>query len=123
MTHCASHPILSKWSPLVTTSFVQPAESGRPGTAAAILVALLAGTAILGLFVAGVTFLALAVAFPIIVPLANQLHIAISANDLALAEQLAGVAWIFGALALSSVVGAVVVAVKTIQVLSPAPGD
>lgn len=107
----------------MTASFAAPAETRRPGTAAAIVIGLIAAAAVLGLFVAGVTFLALAIAFPIAVPIANEFHVAVSANDAALAQRFADIWWVFGGLAVASVVGAVVVAVKAIQHLSPTSRD
>jgi hypothetical protein len=95
-----------------------PPTSG-PGAGAAIAIALIAGTAILGLFVAAITFFALALAFPIAVPIAEQFHVFVPPADLALAERLADFAWAFGALGIGSLVAAVFVAVKSIQLLSP----
>jgi hypothetical protein len=94
-----------------------------PGPAAAIAIALLAGVAVLGLFVAGITFLALAIAFPLVVPVAHQYGVFVSANDLALAERFAEFGWLFGTLGIGSFVAAVVVLVKSIQVLSPTAND
>ena len=94
-----------------------------PGPAAAIAIALLAGAAVLGLFVAGITFLALAIAFPLAVPVAHQYGVFVSANDLAIAERFAEFGWLFGALGIGSFVAAVVVLVKSIQVLSPNAND
>ena len=100
-----------------------PSAPTRPGTVAAIVIGLAVAAVALGLFLAGVTFLGLAIAFPIAVPIAEHYHVAISADDAALAQRLADLWWLFGALAVASVVGAVVVAVKAIQHLSPAPRD
>ena len=99
------------------------ARTSGPGPAAAIAIALLAGVAVLGLFVAGITFRALAIAFPLVVPVAHQYGAFVSANDLALAERFAEFGWLFGALGIGSFVAAVVVLVKSIQVLSPNAND
>ena len=99
------------------------ARTSGPGPAAAIAIALLAGVAVLGLFIAGITFLALAIAVPLVVPVAHQYGVFVSANDLALAERFAEFGWLFGALGIGSFVAAVVVLVKSIQVLSPNAND
>ena len=99
------------------------ARTSGPGPASAIAIALLAGVAVLGLFLAGITFLALAIAFPLVVPVAHQYGVFVSANDLALAERFAEFGWLFGALGIGSFVAAVVVLVKSIQVLSPNAND
>jgi hypothetical protein len=63
------------------------------------------------------------IAFPIAGPIAAQYHVVVPAADLALAERLADFWWLFGLLAIASVGAAVVVAVKAIEHLSPAPRD
>jgi hypothetical protein len=88
-----------------------------------VAIGVIATAAVLGLFVAGVTFLGLAIAFPIVGQVVNEYHVTVSATDLALAERLAGFWWLFGLLAIASVVAAVVVAVKAIERLSPSPRD
>lgn len=100
-----------------------PTTASGPGAAGAIAIALIAGAAILGLFTASITFFALALAFPIAVPIAQQYHVFISASDVAIAERLADFAWAFGALGVGSLVAAVLVTVKSIQVLSPSARD
>jgi uncharacterized membrane protein YvlD (DUF360 family) len=99
------------------------APSRRPGFAAATAIVIIASAAVLGLFVAGVTFIGLAIAFPIAVPVAAQYHIAVSASDMAIAARFADYGWLFSALGIASLVGAVVVAVKALQALSPADRD
>jgi hypothetical protein len=98
-------------------------RGGGTGSAAAVTIGILAAIAVLALFTAGMTFLGLAVAFPIAVPVAQQFHVAISATDFALAERFAAFWWVFGIFSIVSFVGAGVVAVKAIQHLSPAPRD
>jgi len=106
----------------MTTSFAVPSEPTRPDAAAAIAIAIIASVTVLGLFVAGITFAALAIAFPMVAPIADQSP-TISAGDIALAEQFADAWWVFAVLAVGSLVAAGVVAVKSIQHLSPTPRD
>ena len=108
----------------MTASFAQlrPARSG-PTPIAAVTVAIVAGVTVLTLIVAGITFLALAVAFPIAVPVAESYNLPVSAADAALAARFAGLWWAFAALAVASFASAVVVMVKVISFLSPAPRD
>ena len=101
----------------------QPATSNRPAPATALIVGLIAGVTVLALFVAGVTFIGLAIAFPIAVPVAAAYHLPVSAADAALAQQFAGFWWAFAALAFASFAAMVVIAVKLVGFLSPAPRD
>ena len=96
---------------------------GRPRPAAAAAIVVLAAAALLGLFVAGVTFIGLAIAFPIAVPVAASYHVVISASDIALAERFADVWPLFAGLGFASLVGALVVAVKALEALSPVARD
>ncbi len=112
----------------MTTSFTVPAEAPRPATAAAVAIVIIAGVAVLGLFIAAITFAALAIALPMVGPLADQVSVLdpsaqITAADLALAERVADLWWAFGALAIGSLVAAVFIAVKAIQHLSPVARD
>jgi len=107
----------------MTASFASSTESRRPDTAAAVVIGLVAIVAVIGLFIAGVTFLGLAIAFPIVGQVVADYHLVVSATDLALADRLAGFWWLFGLLSVASVAAAVVVAVKAIQHLSPTPRD
>jgi hypothetical protein len=108
----------------MTASFAQPrpATSG-PTPAAAATAAIVAGITVLTLFVTGITFLALAVAFPIAVPIAQAYNVPVSAADIALAARFADLWWAFAALAFASFGAALVVMVKVISFLSPAPRD
>jgi hypothetical protein len=106
----------------MTTQLSAPAESPRTGTAAAAAIALIASVAVFFLFTAGVTFAALAYAFPLIAPFVDQFP-TISASDVALTAQFADAWWVFSILAIASLVAAVVVAIKAIQHLSPTPRD
>ena len=107
------------------TSSFSPSQSARRGPAPvnALMVGLVAGVAVVMLFVLGVTFIGLAIAFPIAVPIAEAYHLPVSAGDAALAEQLAGFWWVFAALALATFAAAGVIVVKLIEFLSPAPRD
>jgi hypothetical protein len=107
----------------VTSSFASPIETPRLTTAAAIVIGLVASAVVLGLFVAGMTFLGLAIAFPIAAQVVADYHVVVSAADLALAEQLGRFWWVFGLLSFASLAAAVVVAVKAIERLSPASRD
>ena len=109
----------------MTASLVQPetATPRGPGAAAAIVIALTAGIAVFVLFVIGVTFIGLAIAFPIAVPVAEAYHLPISAADAALAERFAALWWAFAALAIATFAFAGVIVVKLISFLSPAPRD
>jgi hypothetical protein len=108
----------------VTSSFSpsQPVRRG-PAPVNAVIVGLIGGFSVLMLFVLGVTFVGLAIAFPIAVPIAEAYHLPVKAADAALALQLAGFWWAFAALALATFAAAGVIVVKLIDFLSPAPRD
>jgi hypothetical protein len=108
----------------MTASFAQtePARRG-PSPVAAVTVGLVAGIAGLVLITAGMTFLGLAIGFPIALPVAEAYHIPVSAADAALARQFAGLWWAFLALAVASFAAAVAIVVKVATFLSPAPRD
>jgi hypothetical protein len=108
---------------MTASNFQQDQPRSNGGTAAAIVIGIVATIAVVGLFMAGVTFLGLAIGFPIAGSVAREYHVVVSASDLALAERLAGFWWVFGALAVACTGAAVLVAVKTIERLSPAPRD
>lgn len=108
----------------MTASFTSPTDPPHsPSAAASIVIGVIAAAVVLGLFVAGLTFFALAIAFPIAVPVANQYHVVVSAADAALAERFSEFWWVFAAFGFASLGGAVLVAVKAVQALSPAPRD
>jgi hypothetical protein len=108
---------------MTASNFPQEQPRSTGGTAAAVVIGLIATIAVVGLFIAGVTFLGLAIGFPIAGSVAREYHVVVSASDLALAERLAGYWWVFGALSVACVGAAVVVAVKAIERLLPAPRD
>ena len=108
----------------MTASFAQLSTTRTgPTPAGAVSVAIVAGITVLTLIVAGFTFFALAIAFPIAVPIAEANNIPVSAADMALAARFADLWWAFGALAFASYGVALVVIVKAISILSPAPRD
>jgi hypothetical protein len=103
------------------TSFAlqpQPFRRG-PSAEAAIIVGVAALIAVFALFVAGVTFFGLAIAFPIAVPVAEAYHLPIRVADAALAERLADFWWVFAGASIASFFSAAVVAVKAVRFLSP----
>ena len=99
----------------------QPRYGQRRSPAATIAIALIASSAVLGLLVSGVTFLALAIAFQIAVPIAQQYHVSVSAADMTVAGRIAEFWWIFGAISIASFVAAAVVAVKAVSRLDSTP--
>jgi hypothetical protein len=111
----------------VTASLVQPETAAQrgsgPGAAAAVVIAFTAGIAVLVLFVVGMTFLGLAIAFPIAVPVAAAYHLPISAADAALAERFANLWWAFAALSVATFAFAGVIVVKLVSFLSPVARD
>ena len=106
----------------MSTSFQVPAENTGPNASASVAIAVIASFTVLGLFVAGITFAALAVAFPLVAPIADRLP-TLSSSDVILAGQFADAWWAFGLLAVGSFVAALVVAVKAIAHLSPTSRD
>ena len=98
-------------------------NTGRRGPVATLAIGLIAAAAVLGLLVSGVTFLALAIAFQIAVPIALQYQVTVSAADMAVAARIAGFWWVFGAISVASFLAAAVVAVKAVSHLDPAPRD
>jgi hypothetical protein len=103
------------------TAFVlqpQPFRRG-PSPEVAVVVGIAAVVAVLALFVAGVTFFGLAIAFPIAVPVAEAYHLSFRVADAALAERLAAFWWVFAGAAIACFSGAAVVTVKAVRFLSP----
>ena len=103
----------------MTASFLEPQPVRRapsPAVAAIAWAAII--VTVFALISAGITFVGLAIAFPIAVPVAEAYHLPIRLADAALAERLAGFWWVFSGLAIASLVGAVVVAVKGVRFLS-----
>jgi hypothetical protein len=77
------------------------------------------------LFIAlvGITFVALAFAFPVAVPLIEEQHLPVSADDLALAKTFASFWWAFLTVGVLTLVAATAAAVKLVQHLDPAPTE
>ena len=108
----------------MTASFASaPAEPRRTGALGAIVAGVVGISAFLFLILAGLTFFALAIAFPIAVPLALSYHVPVSAHDAAVAQQLAGAAWLFIVLAVAAFGASIAVLVLTIKTISPEPRD
>jgi hypothetical protein len=99
-----------------------PVRQGRPFSGNAT-VAVVGSVVVFVLAIAGITLLALAVAFPVVVPLVQDQHLPVSAQDLALAKSFASFWWAFGAAGVVSLAGAVFTAVKLIERLDPAPAE
>lgn len=99
--------------------------SARPGrsplstAAMAVLGSVVAGF----LAIVGITFIALAFAFPIVVPIVQDQNLPVSASDLELAKTFASFWWAFAAVGIVTLAGAVVTAVKLVQHLDPAPAE
>ena len=106
----------------MSTSFSAQPASGPSGAriAAIVAVGLIAAVAMLALLTAGTTFFALALAFPIAMPIVEQLGLVVSATDAAIAEQFAAAWPAFMALGVASFGGAILVLVAAIRALSPA---
>jgi hypothetical protein len=113
----------SHWSSIVTASTnitpVQPRRSGLSTATQAVV-----GTAF-ALFLAliGITFVALAAAFPIVVPMIQDQHLPVSARDFEMAKAFASVWWIFAGVGVATLVAALVTAVKLVQHLDPQPSE
>ena len=90
-------------------------RSARHGTAVTLAIAIVAGSTVLGLIVAATTFGALAIAFPLAVPVAHQFQVAVSANDVLIAERFASIWWVFAGASLMSLLAAIAVIVATVK--------
>lgn len=103
------------------TSSPVPTQSARRGPSAAVVA--LVGTAtvvaVFALIMAGITFVGLAIAFPIAVPVAEAYHLPFRDEDAALAQQFAAYWWAFAVLAIASFVGAAAVTFGAAKVLKP----
>ena len=89
-------------------------RSARHGTAATVAIAIVAGSTVIGLIFAAITFGALAIAFPLAVPVAHQFQVAVSPNDVLIAERLASIWWVFAGASMMSLLAAVAVIVTTV---------
>lgn len=107
---------------MTASSNITPVRPGRSGlsTAATAIV----GTAFaLFLALVGITFVALAAAFPIVVPMIQDQHLAASVKDFELAKTFASVWWIFAIVGVVTLVAALVTAVKLVEHLDPPPAE
>jgi len=106
-------------SPAIETNHRRQSGPGTAAVVAVVAVGVIAAIAVIGLLIAGLTFLGLAIAFPLALPVAQHYHVAVSVADAALAEQFAPYWWAFGIFSIVSFVAAGFVTVKAIAYLSP----
>ena len=98
---------------------VQPRRSSLSTASQAVI-----GTAFaLFLALVGITFVALAAAFPIVVPMIQDQHLPVSARDFEMAKAFASVWWIFAGVGVATLVAALVTAVKLVEHLDAAPSE
>jgi hypothetical protein len=97
----------------------------RPGRSplATALIALIGSVSLFVVAIVGISFLALAVAFPVVVQLVQDRQIVIPASDLALAKDFAAAAWMFAVVGVATLVASVIAAVKFVQYLDDAPSE
>jgi len=109
---------------IVTTAFkveAQPSNSGpSESTKIAAIVVLGLGLAAF-LALAGITFVSLAIAFPIAVSVADQYSVYVSATDLALATQFSAYTPAFFVVGIATLVASLVTIVKLIQRIDRGP--
>jgi hypothetical protein len=101
----------------VTLAFETPRR--RRSNATIVVVGLAALAAVMTFLVTGITLVALAIAFPIALPFAEQFSIYVTPRDVEIATQFASISWVFGVLGIASVAAAVVTTVATVRYLSP----
>jgi uncharacterized oligopeptide transporter (OPT) family protein len=82
-----------------------------------------AGSTVFGLAMAVITFGGLAIAFPIAVPIAHQFQVAVSANDVLIAERFAAFWWVFAGASIMSLVAAIAVIVTTLKHFESPPAQ
>jgi len=113
----------SHWSSIVTASTnITPVQPRRSGLSTATQAAV--GTAFaLFLALVGITFVALAAAFPLVVPMIQDQHLPVSARDFEMAKAFASVWWIFAGVGVATLVAALVTAVKLVEHLDPQPSE
>jgi hypothetical protein len=106
----------------VTTAFgteTQPQRGNAPTFAANVTIVVLGVALAVALAIAGVTFFALAIAFPIALTVADAVRAYVSPSDLAIATQLAAIWPVFVVASVASFGASVAVVVKLIQRASP----
>jgi hypothetical protein len=104
----------------MTAAFnVQPAPARTAASPLAVIgVIVVAGIAVVTLITAGITFAALAIAFPLAVPVAESFSLPFTSTDGAIAQLAAGYWWAFVALAVGSFGAAAFVADTAIRAIS-----
>lgn len=109
----------------MTASFAPPPAAARrdPNPLVAAIVGVAGVVGAIALVVAGLTFVGLAIAFPIAVPIAESHGLQLSVRDVELARQFAQFAWVFAVLAVASFTSAVAVLVAVVRAVSPTPRD
>jgi hypothetical protein len=109
---------------IMTTAFnveAQPSKSG-PSESTKIAAIVVLGLGLAGILaIAGITFVSLAIAFPIAVSVADQYSVYVSASDLALATQFSAYAPAFFVAGIGFFVAALVTIVKLIQRIDRGP--
>jgi hypothetical protein len=113
----------SKEESKVTATFQASSKPSQPSLATRATIVIVATVGVFALIVAGITFFALAIASSIALPIAEQFQIIVKASDLEIARQLAGFVWLFIVATVASFFAAVVMTVKVIQRVSPAPTE
>jgi hypothetical protein len=107
---------------VTVSSNLTPARPGRSALSTASQAVI--GTAFaLFLALVGITFVALAAAFPIVVPMIQNQHLPVSARDLEMAKAFASVWWIFAGIGVATLVAALVTAVKLGEHRDAAPTE
>lgn len=104
----------------MTASFASaPADPSRRSPIAAIVIGVAGVVVFLGLVLAGLVFFALAIAFPIAVPLATSFGVPVSPHDADLANRFAGFTPAFVGLAVGSFAASLAVLALTIRSIAP----
>jgi hypothetical protein len=109
----------------LTSPSIVAVNSARPGPSRLSTASKSVLGTVLVLFIAlvGITLVALAFAFPVAVPLIEEQHLPVSADDLALAKTFASFWWAFLTVGALTLVAATAAAVKLVQHLDPAPTE
>jgi heme/copper-type cytochrome/quinol oxidase subunit 2 len=107
---------------VTASTSITPVQPRRSGLSTATQAA--AGTAFaLFLALVGISFVALAAAFPLVVPMIQDQHLPVSARDFEMAKAFASVWWIFAGVGVATLVAALVTAVKLVEHLDPQPSE
>jgi hypothetical protein len=91
------------------------------GAFASLAIAVVAGSIVFGLVLAAITFGAIAIAFPLAVPIAEAFRVAVSPTDVLIAERLASLWWVFAGVAVASLIAAAAISIKTVIYLGRPP--